>query len=225
MIPVLKDLGVVVSRSLESMGLSSGQSKITFQCKLKDTRYNVDSRLQKILSDEMEAEVGKTKGLQDQPERFIFATTFKNDRTLPEKAASLSSDSLVVEYWGWDTVSERVWEHAEVLIPVYYPQIPIRGVPGFKQITLKLIAGLKTDDDAKLKALALEYYRINDRSDLLLRVVVNNIDVRNDSAMRAVERAVADIGPSGTLLADRRRRFWKDNCSSSNCCRVCTSRT
>jgi hypothetical protein len=93
-------------------GYSPTNPRITFQCKLKDTRFKDDKQLRDILLSEMEEELENTKGLAIQPERFIFATTFKNDRQLQEKTSSLSDESLTVEYWGWDTISEKIWEYA-----------------------------------------------------------------------------------------------------------------
>src|ERR1051325_6954417 len=94
-------------------GLSPSDSSTTFQCKLKDVRYESDERLRNTLLAEMEEELEKTKGLSRRPRRFIFATTFKNDANLQQKAAALSDESLTVEYWGWDTINEKIWEYAE----------------------------------------------------------------------------------------------------------------
>src|ERR1051325_1288761 len=85
-------------------GFSAADSSITFQCKLKDVRYESDERLRNALLAEMEEELEKTRGLARQPRRFIFATTFKNDANLQQKAPALSDELLTVEYWGWGTI-------------------------------------------------------------------------------------------------------------------------
>src|SRR5436190_18947723 len=53
-------------------GFSPEHPGITFQCKLKDTRYKSDDDLRKTLLTEMEQELAKTKGLATAPRRFIF---------------------------------------------------------------------------------------------------------------------------------------------------------
>lgn len=88
-------------------GFSPAGPGVRFQCKLKDTRYDSDERLRDTLLGEIEKELEKTRGLSERPRRFIFATTFKNDRQLQQKASSLSEASLTVEYWGWDTINEK----------------------------------------------------------------------------------------------------------------------
>ena len=180
-------------------GFSPNNPEITFQCKLKDTRYKSDDRLRDILLTEMEEELKKTKGLITQPRRFIFATTFKNDRQLQEKAISLSNESMTVEYWGWDTLNEKIWEYPELLIPLYYPHCPIRQVAGFRQITSNLIAKATTNNRDEIDRLAVDYYRINDRSEVVLRVVCNDIDVRNDKVMNLAFERLESLSPSGTL--------------------------
>jgi Flp pilus assembly protein TadD len=147
----------------------------------------------------MEEELTKTTGLSHPLDRFILASTFKNDTHLQEKASSLTSDTLTVEYWGWDTINERVWEFAEALIPIYYPQIPVRPVHGFRQITPHLIETSRIADRDQLYKLALDYYRINDRADVVFQVVCNDVDVRNARVMENVYRRLEILTPSGTL--------------------------
>src|SRR2546427_4295397 len=157
-------------------GIFPANSTITFQCKLKDTRYETDARIRAVLMKEMEEELAKTAGLSQPLTRFIFASTFKNDTNLQEKASSLSSDTLTVESWGWDTINERVWEFAEALIPVYYPQFPVRPVHGFRHITPHRIETSRINDRDQVNRLALDYYRINERADVVFQVVCNGVD-------------------------------------------------
>jgi hypothetical protein len=138
-------------------GFSTTNPRITFQCKLKDARYETDDRLRAVLLSEMEEELGKTKGLTDPPARFVFATTFKNDRLLQEKAIALPS-STTVEYWGWDTINEKIWEYAEELVPIYYPHYKVRPIAGFTPITPNLIENSRIIDADELNQLAFEYY-------------------------------------------------------------------
>ncbi|HEX7335500.1 MAG TPA: tetratricopeptide repeat protein [Pyrinomonadaceae bacterium] len=180
-------------------GLSPVDSTITFQCKLKDTRHKTDDRIREVLLQEMEEELSRTDGLAKPLTRFVFASTFKNDTELQRKAATLSSSTLTAEYWGWDTISERIWEYAEQLIPIYYPEIPVRPVQGFKQISDHFIEESRITDQNQLKELALEYYRINDRTNIVLQVVINDIDVRNTRVMDEVYRRLERMSPSATL--------------------------
>ena len=180
-------------------GLSPADPTVTFQTKLKDTRHEPDHRVRDLLLKEMEEELGKTDSLPIALTRFIFASTFKNDTQLQNKAALLSSDTLTVEYWGWETINERIWEYWEHLIPVYYPDVPVRPVHGFKQITKRLIENARIADRNELQRLALEYYRINDRSDVVFQVVCNDLDVRNSRVMEEVFGCLADTSPSSAL--------------------------
>ena len=165
-------------------GFSPAKSGVTFQCKLKDTRFSDGSILRDILSHEMEIELGKTKGLQNEITRFIFASTFKNDTHLQQKAQSLSRNTLTVEYWGWDTISEKLWSYCEELLPTYYPDIPIRSVSGLRSITPEIITEAYIEDVDERKQLSIDYNRINDRDDVVFKVVCNGIDVRNDIVMQ-----------------------------------------
>jgi len=81
-------------------GFSPADSTITFQCKLKDTRHKSDHDIRSVLLKQIEEEFLKTHAWPKPLTRFVFASTFKNDTELQTKAAALSSDTLVVEYWG-----------------------------------------------------------------------------------------------------------------------------
>ena len=185
-------------------GLSPADSTITFQCKLKDTRHERDDRIRAVLLEELEEELRQTNELAKPLTRFIFASTFKNDTELQNKTASLSSTTLTVEYWGWETITERIWEYAEQLIPIYYPHIPVRPVQGFRQISSHFIQKSRISDQDKLKELALEYYRINDRTNIVLQVVINDIDVRNSRVMEEVYRRLEGMSQNATqwLIGD-----------------------
>jgi tetratricopeptide (TPR) repeat protein len=180
-------------------GFSPSKSGVTFQCKLKDVRFGGDDSIRKTLLAEMEEELTATSGLLAPPGHFIFATTFKNDRQLQEKAQTLSNESLTVEYWGWDTITEKIWEYANYLIPQYYPDIPIRQVPGFRKITRPSLEHLRIEDPEELRKLAIEYYTINDRDEVVSRVVSNDIDVRNDGLMSYLFRRIDALPSSATL--------------------------
>ncbi len=160
-------------------GYSPTVSDITFQCKLKDLRYESEKNLREVLTTEMVEEFGKTKDLTTRPKRFIFASTFKNDTHLQQKAKSISTIETIVEYWGWDTINEKIWDYAETLIPIFFPQCPIKHTPGFRKITIDDIQKALIDDPDRRKKLALEYYRINDRDDVVFKVVCNKMDIRN----------------------------------------------
>lgn len=180
-------------------GFSPADPTVTFQTKLKDTRHEPDHRLRDVLLKEIEEELNKTDSLPKTVSRFIFASTFKNDTELQNRAVALSSDTLTVEYWGWDTISDRIWEYAEQLIPAYYPEIPVRPIHGFKQISARLIDNARITDQAELQRLALDYYRINDRSDVVFQIVCNDVDVRNSRVMEEVYRRLETISLTATL--------------------------
>ncbi|EAT59669.1 tetratricopeptide repeat protein [Chlorobium ferrooxidans] len=180
-------------------GFSSEKSGVTFQCKLKDTRFRDDGSLRDILSVEMENELVKTQGLQSKVTRFIFASTFKNDSHLQQKAQSLSRDTLTVEYWGWDTITEKLWRYRDELLPTYYPDIPAKSVPGFREITSENITDAYLIDGDERKELALDYYRINDRDDVVFKVVCNGMDVRNDIVMQDAFHKLENLPGCGSL--------------------------
>jgi len=178
-------------------GYSPARTGVTFQCKLKDTRYKTDATLRQTLSSEMENELKKTEGLKIL--RFIFASTFKNDANLQQKAQELSTDSLIVEYWGWDTINEKIWKYAEELIPSYYPYVPVRRVPSLRQITPEEIRKALLQDPEELKQLALDYYCINDRDDVVFKIVCNDMDVRNDIVMQRAFSILDNLPNCSTL--------------------------
>ncbi|HEY3278293.1 MAG TPA: tetratricopeptide repeat protein, partial [Syntrophorhabdaceae bacterium] len=178
-------------------GYSPAKSGVTFQCKLKDTRYKPDADLCGTLSSEMEIELEKTRELRIS--RFIFASTFKNDAHLQQKAQNLSSHTLIVEYWGWDTITEKIWKYAEELVPSYYPHIPIRKVPGLREIIPDAIRNTLIQDSEERKQLALDYYRINDRDDVVFKVVCNDLDVRNDAVMQDAFTKLESLPSCSTL--------------------------
>ncbi|MFV9645776.1 MAG: hypothetical protein ACNYWU_08150 [Desulfobacterales bacterium] len=180
-------------------GYSPANSGVTFQCKLKDIRYDSNKSLRETLITEIETELGKTEGLDIPPKRFIFASTYKNDTHLQQKAQTLSNKTITVEYWGWDTINEKIWDHAEALIPIYYPQCPVRRVPGFRQIKPNMIKKAHIDDSDVITKLSMEYYRINDRDDIVFKVVCNNIDVRNSEVMENIFSELEALSHSGTL--------------------------
>jgi len=197
--PAIERFGRRGQRQSGIDGLSPADPTVTFQCKLKDTRHEPDNRIRAVLLTEMEEELRKTDGLAKPLTRFIFASTFKNDTRLQNKAASLSTTTLTVEYWGWETITERIWEYADQLIPKYYPSIPVRPVHGFTQISTQLIEKSRISDQNQLKELALEYYRINDRTSIVLPIIINDLDVRNTRIMEEVYRRLEQMSPSATL--------------------------
>ena len=180
-------------------GFSPTRSGVTFQCKLKDIRYKNDVSIREKLSSEIESELEKTQKLNNIPNRFIFASTFKNDTHLQQKAQQLSSSSLTVEYWGWDTINEKLWDFAEELLPEYYPHCPVREIPGFRQIRIKDINKAQIVDEEELKQLALDYYRINDRDDVMFKIVCNKMDIRNDSVMNEIIAELENLPCLSTL--------------------------
>jgi len=180
-------------------GIIPTAPEIVFQCKLKDVIHKDDNEIRSNLLTEIEKELEKTEGSTYKPERFIFASTFKNDTHLQEKARSLSNDSLTVEYWGWDTISEKVWHYAVELIPVYYPQFPVREVPGFRPVTPELIAEYQNIKPEELNNFAVDYYKINNSFKAVFRAVCNDIDVRNESVMNYLYRRLNALPPNSTL--------------------------
>jgi hypothetical protein len=154
-------------------GLSVTKSGITFQCKLKNIKDKTDEQWRKILLAEMDEELEKTSGLQKKIKRFIFTTTYKNDTILQEKAELLTTelnDNPIVEYWGWDTISEKLWEYGPELLPIYYPEIAIKKVRGLRRITKKCIDNALIIDNEEYKNIALDYYRVNDNDEVVFRV-------------------------------------------------------
>lgn len=180
-------------------GYSPARPGVTFQCKLKDTRFAKDADLRDILSKEMEAELKKTSGLLIKPKRFIFASTFKNDAYLQEKAQLLSSNDLVVEYWGWGTINEKLWKYCEELLPLYYPNCPMGSVPGLRIIARDDITNAHIEDTVEGDQLALDYYCINDRDDVVFRIVCNSMDIRNDIVMNTVLDRLDSLPGCGTV--------------------------
>lgn len=182
-------------------GFSPVHSGVIFQCKLKDVRYSSDNQIRMKLMTEMESDLKKTHALLTSISRFIFASTFKNDTRLQQQAQSLSTDCLVIEYWGWDTISEKIWKYNKALLPIYYPEIPIPMTPGFRVINEQNIKKAIISDPSQRRQLSLDYYCINDRDDVVFKIVCNNMDVRNDIVIDDVLNQIeASLGYGTTWI-------------------------
>ncbi len=180
-------------------GFSPSNSSVTFQCKLKDIKHNNDVKIVNVLKNELEKEVASIGSLPIPPSRFIFASTFKNDAHLQLLAQQLSNEFVKVEYWGWETISEKIWRYATEFIPTYYPYLPIVSISGFRQVTITEIERAKLGGE-ECQKLALDYYRINDSDELVFKVVCNDIDIRNDTILDLVHKTLQS--------ANQQRSLW-----------------
>ena len=108
--------------------ISSG-NRTVIQCKLKDVRKK-DEIIRKSLIEDIEQDLLKVPTLKFNFERFIFASTFRDDAQLQEYVTELKEQnqySFNLYYWGWDTLSKYTEENEELLkkyFPKFVPKKP-----------------------------------------------------------------------------------------------------
>ncbi len=112
---------------IDGLSFLHDKSIVVYQAKKKDIVNREASKLKKELLKELESEVEKfhqefieTKGfiIKD----FIFASTYKRDTNLQDKALKLSYDyGFHIMCWSWDDISDMIEEHEDIF-KKFYPQ-------------------------------------------------------------------------------------------------------
>lgn len=101
------------------IGYNKQGQMILAQAKKKDiSRKNLKGELLK----DFENEIGNILQYfkKDNIDKIIFATTYKRDTILQEKARSLSAHYKIdIVYWGWDTIAEKINQSIDIQTKYY----------------------------------------------------------------------------------------------------------
>lgn len=110
---------------IDGITLSEDKKLIVFQAKKKEDIYKTDKTIRSKLIEELESEVRQfdqefVQVKDYQVQEFIFASTFKRDTELQNKALELSKTyGFKVTFWGWDDISEMIHDYEDVLSDFY----------------------------------------------------------------------------------------------------------
>lgn len=113
----------VSGQSQNGIDIFSSKTGTVIQCKLKDLRKQ-DETIRKQLISDLEADVKRSTNLKFGIKRFYLASTFRDDAVIQEHATTLQNESetpIVIQYWGWDTLSKYAEQH-DSIIKKYFPK-------------------------------------------------------------------------------------------------------
>lgn len=92
------------------LDIFSLQNKTVIQCKLKDIRRD-DKKIKKELLDDFHKDISAFKAFNKDNgkkyNRFIYTSTWFEDKDIEVKCMNESTDSLIVEYWSWDSLLRK----------------------------------------------------------------------------------------------------------------------
>lgn len=173
------------------------KNRTVIQCKKKDINRS-DSKIKKQLKIDLDNSLESAKNLEFEFERFILASTFKNDNYLQEIALKKSDENnQQIEYWGWNTISEHLLDNKDILYK-YYPDfnlslsipsnslVPFREKDSFKILVLPFNTygeGKKGDMETAL----FNYYRsLENRKDLEIRIKRTNGEAISETEAKKI---------------------------------------
>jgi hypothetical protein len=119
----------VKGQNQKGIDVFSVQTKTVIQCKLKDIRKK-DTELRKNLIEDITLDLEKVKDIKIEFDRFILASTFRDDTKLQEFVNEIRNQqnlSFHLYYWGWDTISKYA-EQSEMLLKKYFPEFKPKSV-------------------------------------------------------------------------------------------------
>ncbi len=103
----------------------SSSDQVVIQCKKKDVRTSNDKKLRSELLKDIEVNCAKAFTLDIPFNRFILASTFKDDFKIQEYANKLKLKRgyrFEIHYIGWNTIERLLLDHPN-LVKKYYPSI------------------------------------------------------------------------------------------------------
>lgn len=110
---------------IDAVTVSSNKKLIVFQAKKKEILYKTDDANRKKLLEELEEEVEQfnkefVEAKEYEVQEFIFASTFKRDTSIQNRALELSKKySFKITYWSWDDISDYLEKYEDILLPFY----------------------------------------------------------------------------------------------------------
>ena len=114
----------VKGQNQKGIDIFSPKTKTVIQCKLKDITKK-DELIRKSLIEDIHLDLKKAFDLQFDINRFIFASTFRDDSILQEFTSKLQEEVRLpfsLHYWGWDTLAKYAEQYESILIK-YFPKL------------------------------------------------------------------------------------------------------
>lgn len=134
---------------IDGITLDDDKKLIVFQAKKKETIYKTEETIRKKLLEEFESEVEQfdkefVQLKEYKVKEFIFASTFKRDTHLQNKALELSKKyHFKITYWGWDDISIWIQEYDDVF-KNFYGYFDVLSSSKIKEEFQKNSASIKT---------------------------------------------------------------------------------
>ncbi len=132
----------VKGQKQKGIDIFSAQSKTVIQCKLKELRKN-DDVIRKNIIEDIRNDLNLAAGLQFTVDKFIFASTFRDDAVLQEFAVQIKQENNLpfsFEYWGWDTLSKYA-EQYEPILKKYFPKFMPKPAKAPKKVAVEFPDG------------------------------------------------------------------------------------
>ena len=105
------------------LDIYSIEKKTVIQCKLKLIRGGNDERIRKELIDELDKDFNSFLAYNESNKlgynKFIFASTFYSDTHIATECSKRSTDTITVEYWGWEKIQSNL---PEKVFKTYYSE-------------------------------------------------------------------------------------------------------
>ena len=112
------------------------------QCKLKELRKK-DEVIRKNIIEDIRKDLTLAADLQFAVDKFIFATTFRDDAVLQEFGVQIKQEHnlpFTFEYWGWDTLSKYA-EQYESILKKHFPRFMPKPAKAPKKAAVELPDG------------------------------------------------------------------------------------
>lgn len=107
---------------IDGLSFSKDKKQIVYQCKNKLVNRD-DKKIQAELLDDIDTEVKSASAEFPRIDTFIFATSFKQDTVLQDKATKLTDQyGFTVIVWSWEEIEGLLEKHRNIA-KQYYPEI------------------------------------------------------------------------------------------------------
>jgi len=110
---------------IDGITFSSNKKLIVFHAKKKEVFFKTDDANRKKLLEELEEEVEQfnkefVEAKEYEIQEFIFASTFKRDTSIQNRALELSEKySFKITYWSWDDIGDYLEKYEDILSQFY----------------------------------------------------------------------------------------------------------
>lgn len=139
----------VPGQNQSGIDLLSSKTKTVIQCKVKDLRKQ-DEVIRTSLIKDFNSDLQKAYQLNIDFDRFILASTFRDDAPIQKHAAQVTDEIKAkanLYYWGWDTLSKHAEQYDSILIK-YFPKFRPKPIKTPK-VKMELPTGALGTDLAK----------------------------------------------------------------------------